>query len=1398
MREAGGPERVRGGYPAGGSSRSRRGAQRSPKAAILITAAVCFASWASAQTVEVYPSALKQVPVAGLGPGTYWQQVRIVLEQADAASDAAISIDLPPGVVIHDRDSDGAVYDEVRVVYQARAAEAPRFSASTATTPSRITLKSSDSAAAGGRLYVQFPIGITARPSSTTMRYRAVWFDDPREQDLLSEEQLPALSLVNADEFAIVGSLDLLVLAPSLAPGPDTTTSAVGTVYPDEARVLIQSLPDLVFDGGEGRPNRQVGWGDGDDSNDTAYRFFFSTNPSLVAVDSAAVPACRADGTLYVEREGVGEPVQLLTSQLPTGTYYLYATSAVTGDIALARSRAIEVHHDPAILSFGQLGQPITIDSGGLYDLDGDANGQGPRRLILFLEVVDHDDPAAVHLFYSANPNLGRSDVAVPQGLASELDVSLRNGIAITPPEGLAEEVRTYEWRIAAQPVVPPGEYYVYAAAVAEEGVDLARTDYAITVQHAPFLRLDAVDDSVVGAAEPATVSTGGERPQRYLTITWSRRGPGGDADADDNALISLYFSDVDTFRVPGGGEELEEAAADPAGHTRAIVTDLREDPDERADNQYVWDLWAAAESGSALPRADRTYYVYGIIADSSDSRVVQMNGGRLSDAGSRLRFRHPPTVRPIQPLVDVTVEAGLSGRVSWEDMDLDDDARIRVILSAEDHGEMATYDEVTSGTDFVVNSADGRAQPEVDSRHDLSENSSVDYIDVRPEHLMRSINGESRPQAGDYYVYIAVEDGPTFGAGTLAWRTRGRMRLSSPASAAASPSFALAPQVFTLGTGLGRQYLDVLVNDGGEAADLVQATLSVDGNRFAVADQDTAQAGLQPFRVGQAFSPAKLVTNRVETAEDGTLFLSFAYFDPTGPAIDGLDGRLPVVNFELVALDLEGSSTVLLVGDAEAGRISQLERNGLTVVSGQPGVLATGNLLPGRARLSGKLALEGRFDRGATVDVDLRPWGDYRPLADPVFAAANDADPERLGVQVQLDGEGSFELTQVPTGRLDLYAHLDGYLDAWHAGLDLYSNQTVSGLRPTSTGLVGDSLMLGGDVAGYTGPDGVSQPDNEVTLADWDFVASLFGRALTAEDDSARADITGDGTVNIRDLALVGANYLVRGPRPVFRPASPGDGAPDHAGSLRLRGALRRSSAEVLAGQKVEYAALVEGPGIVRSYQVDLVCDPSHWQVPAVPGLPAGEGVLATHRDYSWGQRCAATSVGRLATLYASAEAGEPQELVVWELTALVDAPEPPALASALLLDRWDRAVTLAAAGDAPTAVGEVAALPSAPHLAQNYPNPFNPETAIGFELPAEPAGDSGLQRVRLEVYNTLGQLVTVLVDDWRAPGQYLVTWDGRDGRGLPVASGLYFYRLATGARSASTRQTQRMILLR
>ncbi len=90
---------------------------------------------------------------------------------------------------------------------------------------------------------------------------------------------------------------------------------------------------------------------------------------------------------------------------------------------------------------------------------------------------------------------------------------------------------------------------------------------------------------------------------------------------------------------------------------------------------------------------------------------------------------------------------------------------------------------------------------------------------------------------------------------------------------------------------------------------------------------------------------------------------------------------------------------------------------------------------------------------------------------------------------------------------------------------------------------------------------------------------------------------------------------------------------------------------------------------------------------------------------------------------------------------------------------------------------------------LNQNSPNPFNDSTNISFALPG-----AGYRRVSLKIYNVCGQKVLTLLDQHLPSGRHTVRWDGRDGYGYSLASGLYFCRLRTGGRT----KTVKMMLLR
>ena len=96
--------------------------------------------------------------------------------------------------------------------------------------------------------------------------------------------------------------------------------------------------------------------------------------------------------------------------------------------------------------------------------------------------------------------------------------------------------------------------------------------------------------------------------------------------------------------------------------------------------------------------------------------------------------------------------------------------------------------------------------------------------------------------------------------------------------------------------------------------------------------------------------------------------------------------------------------------------------------------------------------------------------------------------------------------------------------------------------------------------------------------------------------------------------------------------------------------------------------------------------------------------------------------------------------------------------------------------------ASGEPLPIPRQLALYPAYPNPFNAQTQIRFDVPST-------TRVRLEIFDILGQSVAVLLDEKRAAGTYTVRFDAGQ-----IASGTYLYRLSTSQGSL----TRKLMLIK
>jgi hypothetical protein len=89
--------------------------------------------------------------------------------------------------------------------------------------------------------------------------------------------------------------------------------------------------------------------------------------------------------------------------------------------------------------------------------------------------------------------------------------------------------------------------------------------------------------------------------------------------------------------------------------------------------------------------------------------------------------------------------------------------------------------------------------------------------------------------------------------------------------------------------------------------------------------------------------------------------------------------------------------------------------------------------------------------------------------------------------------------------------------------------------------------------------------------------------------------------------------------------------------------------------------------------------------------------------------------------------------------------------------------------------------------HVGRVVPNPFRARSQLEFSLPRAEA-------VKVEIWDVQGRRVRTLLDAQLPGGHHEAHWDGVNEKGIPVASGVFFYRVT--AQSGS--HVRRVILVR
>ncbi|MFZ1288599.1 MAG: two-component regulator propeller domain-containing protein [Melioribacteraceae bacterium] len=87
------------------------------------------------------------------------------------------------------------------------------------------------------------------------------------------------------------------------------------------------------------------------------------------------------------------------------------------------------------------------------------------------------------------------------------------------------------------------------------------------------------------------------------------------------------------------------------------------------------------------------------------------------------------------------------------------------------------------------------------------------------------------------------------------------------------------------------------------------------------------------------------------------------------------------------------------------------------------------------------------------------------------------------------------------------------------------------------------------------------------------------------------------------------------------------------------------------------------------------------------------------------------------------------------------------------------------------------------------NYPNPFNPTTKISYSIPNLTSSLSSSKNVKITIYDVLGKMVKILVNENQKPGNYEIEFNAEN-----LASGIYYYSL----RADNIIETRKMILIK
>jgi len=294
---------------------------------------------------------------------------------------------------------------------------------------------------------------------------------------------------------------------------------------------------------------------------------------------------------------------------------------------------------------------------------------------------------------------------------------------------------------------------------------------------------------------------------------------------------------------------------------------------------------------------------------------------------------------------------------------------------------------------------------------------------------------------------------------------------------------------------------------------------------------------------------------------------------------------------------------------------------------------------------------------------------------------------------------------------------------------------------------------------------------DKLINVADLvNVVAYVIGNYGLSARQFDVADVVINDTVNVFDLVAI-VNHIFG------IPISPAPAQSYEGGFAKVSldyGDMPGGSSDLLVVRS-------ELPVPIAGAELEISYDPSVLKLEAPRPTIDAEQMALRYRD---------DGNGKMKILMYYTNPFDAKNLITSGMVELVEIPlkaDANVTAGNKSQLRLSKALLSTSTSESIAVEGVDAALPSSFQLSQNYPNPFNPSTAIEFSL-------STTARVKLNVYNILGQNVKSLINETMPAGAHQVVWDATNGEGQRVATGVYLYKLQVNDKS----DTKKMMFLK